>query len=596
MTTITQVPQASEGEGLESILGGMMFEAIALACTFVLLFIVSRNKTVAGTPTVKKLDQGASSTPQSPMARRINVIISRGAAGASGRVIDTFLEMRNRDQASALLGACEELDVDPEEIFKQVSVAALRCRRLDLCSEIVAYMKQASVPRSLEFYESVMRMLASKKMYHESLQMFDELTNDGLVPRAVTYSCLINFALEAGELDRAISFFAKLEEVSEPSIRAYMTILRVHSKRGAVGAALALFRRMQERGAKVDGLVLNVLLSTCATAGDLKTSAALLEEFSGAGLLDVVSYNTVIKGCAIAGDFDRAFSLLNSMQNLEPNAITYNTLMDAAVRAQKPAMAWVVLQRMEASRCSPDKYTLSTLAKALAQQPSEEGVLSLSRLVRVVQADQRLQESLFSTLVEAAAATKQVELVQGVFAQMHSQNMWPSSKLYSAGIRGLAASGSPEASCSLLQEMVRNQLRPSQPVFTAVLDCCCAAQRLDKAVLAIELMGRIGPAPSACHYTQVINGWIGLKNSTEAVHIHQMMVRRLHTTGDVTLCIALTECCVQDGNFPGALQVLSCVDPNHLNAAARQSLSDVVARAGNSEFQATLAAMLGSGC
>ena len=58
------------------------------------------------------------------------------------------------------------------------------------------------------------------------MQMYDRLASDGLEPSAVTCSCLISFAAEVGELQRAIGFYEKLASISTPSIRAYMTILR----------------------------------------------------------------------------------------------------------------------------------------------------------------------------------------------------------------------------------------------------------------------------------------------------------------------------------------------------------------------------------
>merc|ERR1719253_1384930 len=110
-------------------------------------------------------------------------------------------------------------------------------------------MVNAKIERSLDFYETIMRVLASKKNYKEALAICNQLEADGLEPSAITLSCLVTFAVELGEADRATCFFKRLASTSVPPIRAYMTILRLHSGRKDWCQSLALIREMQERQA-----------------------------------------------------------------------------------------------------------------------------------------------------------------------------------------------------------------------------------------------------------------------------------------------------------------------------------------------------------
>merc|ERR1740133_150359 len=101
-----------------------------------------------------------------------------------------------------------------------------------------------------------MKQLAGQKHHHFALAMYDRLVGDGLEPSAVTCSCLISFAAEVGEFARAIGFFEKLASMTTPSIRAYMTVLRVHAKQRDWTRTLAIFHNMQKLDVKVDHLVL----------------------------------------------------------------------------------------------------------------------------------------------------------------------------------------------------------------------------------------------------------------------------------------------------------------------------------------------------
>merc|ERR1719444_87444 len=144
-----------------------------------------------------------------------------------------------------------------------------------------------------------------------------------------------------------------------------MTMLREFSRRQNWPQSLALFRDMQHRQAPIDSVVLNIVLSTGVAAGQLEATKALLQEVSPTGIADVISYNTIMKGFAQQKYGGQAIKLLDEMSQVgvKPNAITFNTAMDAAVRSLWRVYAWRVLARMVESGLSPDRFTCSILMK-----------------------------------------------------------------------------------------------------------------------------------------------------------------------------------------------------------------------------------------
>merc|ERR1719399_2350884 len=125
-----------------------------------------------------------------------------------------------------------------------------------------------------------------------------------------------------------------------------MTILRVYSKQQDAARSVEIIRGMEARGIKPDNLILNIVLSTCVNAGRVDDAEQLLFEFGTKerSLVDVISFNTVVKGLAQQGRFDDALAMLDRMASLippvTPNAVTFNTIMDAAVRGGKLREAW----------------------------------------------------------------------------------------------------------------------------------------------------------------------------------------------------------------------------------------------------------------
>ncbi|CAE7653811.1 unnamed protein product [Symbiodinium sp. CCMP2456] len=255
------------------------------------------------------------------------------------------------------------------EFFAALVYCVVRAGRFNLVERLLDDMVAQGVARPLQFYESTMKQLAGVKKYKLALAVYDRLSADGLQPSAVTLSCLINFAVEVGELNRAIQFFKVLSTVSTPSIRAYMTVLRVHSMRQDWPATLWTIRDMRRRGVEVDTLAMNVALSTGVVADHIEEVEALLAE---APSVDIVSYNTLVKGYAQRSDLDKAQQVLAKLleRGLRPNAITFNTVMDAAVRSGEICQAWQLFDSMSGRGLRPDRFTCSILVKGLTKRPT----------------------------------------------------------------------------------------------------------------------------------------------------------------------------------------------------------------------------------
>merc|ERR1719453_1250327 len=124
-----------------------------------------------------------------------------------------------------------------------------------------------------------------------------------------------------------------------------MTVFKMYYKVPDWPKSVALLRHMQQHNAPIDSLVLNNVLATGVAAGKLDEACVLLKEFAGMQLADVVSYNTVMKGYAQLRELSKAIRLIDEMCDsnvaaVKPNAITFNTAMDAAIRSAYVEGAW----------------------------------------------------------------------------------------------------------------------------------------------------------------------------------------------------------------------------------------------------------------
>jgi len=348
------------------------------------------------------------------------------------------LEMFRGLQASGvnLSKAASRAKYSPLEFYSSLVQCASRVGQPELMKSIIDHMTGQSIQRTPVFYESAMKLLAGQKQYRLALDVYGRLVADGLEPSTVTRNCVINFAVEVGDLNQAIKLFEELAAVTTPSIRSYMTLLRVYAKRKDWPSSVAAIRDMQHRGIKLDSLAVNVALSTGVFADQLEGMEDLVAEADQhhPPLSDIVSYNTLIKGYAQRGDADQAINALDRMKRrgLSPNAITFNTTMDAAVRGQRSGKAWDLLQEMRESGMRPDKFTCSILVKGLTKSASPDNFKDTLALLGEVDpaCDMALRTTLYHVVLEAASKAGEKELLMQTFMQMQRKKVVPSATAY----------------------------------------------------------------------------------------------------------------------------------------------------------------------
>lgn len=313
------------------------------------------------------------------------------------------------------------------DLYTGLAQLVIRTGKHQSLDSIMDDMIEHQVPRSLAFYESVMKQLAVQKQFRLALRIYDRLVEDGLETTAVTYSCLIRFAAEVGDFTRAKFFFEKLSSLTTPSIRAYMTILGVHNKRQDWKSALAVIQDMKARGAALDSLALNVALSTGVAADKVDEVLDLLAEAEQMEhcFPDVVSYNTLIKAFAQRANYTAAYEVLDRMKQRKvyPNPITFNTVMDAAVRAGRPNEAWARLEDMRKLGFKPDKFTCSILVKAFCKSGQAVNEESADRALALLDEsndclDMTLKATLYNNVLDVTTKADLNASILNIMQQM----------------------------------------------------------------------------------------------------------------------------------------------------------------------------------
>jgi len=337
-----------------------------------------------------------------------------------------------------------------------------------------------------------MKLLAGKRLYAEALKVYDESQKDGVTLSAVAYSCLINFAVEVEEPDRARAFFDKLTEITTPSIRGYMSILRLYSQKGMWEEGIALLGHMQERNVPVDILVLNMALGACVRAEKLSAAEDLLESFKS--VRDVISFNNVIKAYANAGNYKKAVDMVAKIKEsgLCPSMVTYNTAMDACVRAREYEAAWEVAENND---LQADEYTVSTLAKTLPTMRWKIPQL-LSYLSNIETSNTHSCMVVYTKIIEYLGKDPDVESLKILTRQLWDRKMMLAFPSLTALMRCLRSHG--ELDDAFIVWDLRGDRRPPISFFQVTLDLAMQYQFSQNVAPMRTLMDWLKTARLSC--------------------------------------------------------------------------------------------------
>merc|ERR1719453_1180875 len=131
-----------------------------------------------------------------------------------------------------------------------------------------------------------------------------------------------------------------------------------------------------------------------------------------AGMVDVVSYNTLMKAHLMQRNIRKARATMEEMKKagLQPNRVTFNELINAAVmQGSRRSDIWELVKEMKTADVPPNQVTCSILLKYLNAKSADTDILLTMDLIDSL--DEPMDEVLLSSVVEACARIGKPELL-----------------------------------------------------------------------------------------------------------------------------------------------------------------------------------------
>merc|ERR1719159_1029991 len=223
---------------------------------------------------------------------------------------------------------------------------------------------------------------------------------------------------------------AERKEKEDVDISKHVAMMRARSKENDLEGAMQVFRKLQSSGVQLTALAYNALLDACVQCGKVNVALQHFKEMKELGLLDVVSYNTLLKAYLKQGQIAKARKLLTEMSenNIQANQVTYNEMLNALVAVKDRHEMWALVREMNAMGMRPNSVTCSIILKSLTAHSASDDVRQAMALIDNLHED--MDEVLFASVIEACVRVGQLDLLSSKLQQY-------------AGLGGLAGLTAP---------------------------------------------------------------------------------------------------------------------------------------------------------
>ena len=339
---------------------------------------------------------------------------------------------------------------------------------------------------------------------------------------------------QGGASKRAQELLQRIEALHEegyyavsPDSVSYNSVLKAWVKYNSPEKALELLQRMEEK---------QELYETLHSGGGGNNVDD--NNIKSGGVLNVISYNTVINAFAQNGRYLEAEQLLQRMQDqgrIVPNTVTFNSVLNAYSQStdeDAPPKAEALLRKMTIlDDIQVDTTSFNTVLHAYAKSKESSAPLRAQELLRHME-----------TLALAGNAKVRPDVysyttvIQAWVAQLRHRYRRRESKSrgshFDRGAPGASSSTSSgketdaaRAAKKLLEKMEEQKLQPNQVTYTSVMTALCWSGRpQDAHELLLNLLKRfeqqqamVEESPSASSmlvkpdtitFSAVMDGWV----------------------------------------------------------------------------------------
>lgn len=266
-------------------------------------------------------------------------------------------------------------------------------------------------------------------------------------------------------------------------------LISLYGSSGMFDNARKVFDEMLERKCARTVLSFNALLGACVNSKKFDEVGGLFRGLSEELEIepDLVSYNTVMKAFCEMGSLDSAVSLLDEIEKkgLKPDLITFNTLLNGLYANGRFDAGESIWQRMNEKNVKPDgrSYNEKLLGLAL-----EKRMKDATKVVEEMKSE-GIEFDIFSynALIRGFVNEGDLEEAKGWYGEIRKSDIKPDKLTFKTLIPFVVEKGDVAFAFDLCKDALSSKLAVKEALIQPVLDALAKESKINEAKELVEL-------------------------------------------------------------------------------------------------------------
>ncbi|XP_062212747.1 putative pentatricopeptide repeat-containing protein At1g64310 [Phragmites australis] len=461
-------------------------------------------------------------------------------------------------------------------------------------------LDEAPRPASPLLYNALIRAHARRLDLPAALVLFARMRRSATPPDAHTFACVIRACADCSRPD-AVSVVHGISSSCGASSHPIVgsALVRGYAKLGLVDDARRVFDGLREpdlvlwnammsgygyRGMWRDGLELFLAMRRAWERLDGYSMVGLVSCFSNP---EALAFGEAVHGVCVKGGYDSGHHVRSALVTMylrcgcmvsgqilfgnlpDADLVTWSSLITGLLQTGKYVESLDLFRRMCYTGRRPDSILIASVLSACASTAAISCTSEVHCHAIRLGADTDIRVS--SSLVDAYAKCGFSEVGYWVFRQMPNKN----SVMYNTVISNLGSHGFAMKAIEVLDEMVKDELRPDSATFSALLSACCHVGLLDEGLKLFRRMrDEFHIVVKMEHYVYMVRLLATFGNLKEAYDLIQTM----SIQPDCGVWGALLwGCCVHHNSILGKIVAEKLFESYPDKAAYRIMLSNLYA-------------------
>ncbi|CAI9098728.1 OLC1v1035422C1 [Oldenlandia corymbosa var. corymbosa] len=345
---------------------------------------------------------------------------------------------------------------------------------LENACRIFTFMPKAKGKPNLHICCTMIDIFSTMCLFNEAENIYLKLKQSGISLDMIAFSVVIRMYAKSGALEKACLVIEAMEEQKNlvPDVYLLRDMFRIYQRCAMLDKLKDLYYRALKTGVVWDQEMYNCVINCCARALPVDELSKLFDEMlqhgyapniiainvmldvygkSGLfkrarklfwmakkrGLIDDVSYNTMIAAYGQIKDFKNMSATVRTMEfnGLSVSLEAYNCMLDAYGKKGEMEKFRDILRRMKDSRCVWDSYTYNIMINIYGEQKWVDELSGVLLELRELQLG--LDLCGYNTLIKAYGIAGMVEDAVELVKEMREKGIEPDRVTYTNLINAL---------------------------------------------------------------------------------------------------------------------------------------------------------------